>query len=88
MRIESTENIQRLRKYMTGRLTGLGHGGLKIEFSSDNNNYARNCIESQSCFDQLIFHAFGDLLPEISASHNEFRTNLNFYYDNGSHSIS
>ena len=73
---------------MTGRLTGLEHGVLEIEYSSDNNNHAINCIETHSFFNQLTLHAFGGLLPDVLRSYNEFRTNLNFYDDSGSHSIS
>ena len=77
--IESRENIQRLCKSMMGSSTGLGHGSLDIEFSYENINSATNCIETHSCFNHLMFHAVGGLLPNLLASCNGFRNSFNFH---------
>ena len=85
--IESSENIHRLSKSTTGRITGLGYGGLTIYYSSDNTSY-RNCIETHSCFNQLIFHVFIDLVKEHLSSYNDFRGNFNYKFNNKSLSCS
>ena len=71
-------NSYQLRNSMTRRSTGLGHGSLAIEFSSDN-KFARNCTETCLRFNQLKFNAFEGLFPEILSSCNEFSTNLKFH---------
>ena len=85
--IESGENTHRLRKSVTGRSTGLRHGGLAIDFSYDKNSFT-NWIEKHSCFNQLMIHGIEGLPPEMLSSCNEFGKNLNVHNKSLSHSIS
>ena len=63
LRTESQEKCQRLYKSMTGKSNGVGHGGLDIELSSDNNNSVTNWIETHSYVNHLTVHAFVGSFP-------------------------
>ena len=64
---------------MMGRSTGLGHRGMSMQFSSNDNVAVKNFIETHSCFNLLIFNVLVVLLTEILTSHKEFMSNLNFH---------
>ena len=76
--IESSENIHKLCKCMTGRTTRLGCGRLNVASSHDNAS-SRNHIETHSCFDQLLFRGFVGVVTELLLSYNEFCENFNFH---------
>ena len=85
--IDSDKKIYRLHKSMIGRSTGLGHGGLAIDFSY-HKNFVKKYIETYSSFNQLMFHCFEGLLPETLSSCKEFSKNLKFHNKSLSCSIS
>ena len=86
LNIESSKNTHRPHTSMKERENGLGHGSLTTYFPSDK-KCAKNCIETHSCFNQLLFHSFEGLVPEILSSYDEFSANFNFLINSFSHSI-
>ena len=60
----------------------------RIAFSSNNNNSVTKLIEAHSHLNLLIFRSCEDLLLDVLTSCDDFRNNLNFHANSGSHSIS
>ena len=85
---ESGDNILKSCKSMTIRSTPLGRGGLDVSFHSNSSVAAKDYVETHYFFNQLIFHAFDNLLPEELNNCGLFQDNINFNVDSKGYALS